>query len=207
MESTWHESLPPVSTPAQSMLSVTEPTPLRQLYCLLPRTGTSTSCRAWGEGRDSEGQDERQTRYEHSIFIGKIMFLVCNVLLFLTTQYVIDISMERSPHFLRWCCPSQWPSYQCHRGKNCHLLPDRWVWYSLWSWLVRWVWAEQCRCHWCHCRKLDVRRSEQQFWTLRWGYCPPGSVDLRWCSNHLGLSFVGTGRLYIFCIIWEFDKI
>lgn len=57
---TWHESLPPARTPAQIMLSVTLPTPFRQLHCLFPRTGSSTSCRRWGNGKDTDGMKDEE---------------------------------------------------------------------------------------------------------------------------------------------------
>lgn len=60
-QSAWHESLPPATTPAQIMLSVIVPTPFRQLHCLFPTTGTSTSCRVWGNGNDAEGTTTWQT--------------------------------------------------------------------------------------------------------------------------------------------------
>lgn len=60
MKPTWHESLPPARTPAQIMLSVTVPTPFRQLHCLFPTTGTSTSCSVWGKGKATDGKKDEE---------------------------------------------------------------------------------------------------------------------------------------------------
>lgn len=164
-QSTWHESFPPARTPAQIMLSVIEPTPFRQLHCLFPTTRTSTSCRVWGNGNDTEGTTAWQrVRTEGQCF---------HVTGTLKPKQRFVRSLQT--HLPRWQLPSQWPSYGSPCWTHCQWQPDTQVWCSLWMWSLTRVWAEQCRCCCCRWHSLGVKGSWKHVWTLHLGLCPAGS--------------------------------
>lgn len=112
---TWQESFPPSSGPAHIMFSVIAETPLRHLHCLFPTTGTSTSCRTWGEGRETVKDIKWSNVHQH-----------CNNTVCCVWSRLVKLKPYRLSEFF----PIRWPSLQCCWRMYCLLKPDRLVWYS-----------------------------------------------------------------------------